>query len=239
MEKRSRNIVLFILTCIIYSPVFSQTIGNGTFLTAGNLDTDPVSSSDEKHPPYLLKRGDNELGFWAGYSPKAITSFGGLYDDEAEGRQFFIASFRYGRTLAANDFLALQYALDASPLIVATGVIVDRTKDADTTVFQRETAYGIGVNPAGLQLDFANGSKIHPFIYANGGVSLFNKSMPMESMGRVAFIGHGGGGVRIFTSDRRALTLGFIIHHISNAGLQNTNCGLNQYIFYAGFSFFK
>jgi hypothetical protein len=53
--------------------------------------------------PFLLKRGDNEFGFWGGFSPKATTIFGGLREDEAEDRKFFIAALRYGRTLAAND----------------------------------------------------------------------------------------------------------------------------------------
>src|SRR5215217_9313296 len=73
--------------------------------------------------PFLLKRGDNEFGFWGGFSPKATTIFGGLHDDEAEDRKFVIAAFRYGRTLAANDNLALQYTLDAVPLALATGTI--------------------------------------------------------------------------------------------------------------------
>ena len=42
--------------------------------------------------PYLLKRGDNEFGFWGGFSPKATTIFAGLRDDEAEDRKFFIAA---------------------------------------------------------------------------------------------------------------------------------------------------
>src|SRR5215212_12281565 len=70
--------------------------------------------------PFLLKRGDNEFGFWGGFSPKATTIFAGLRDDEAEDRKFFIAALRYGRTLAANDTLALQYTLDAVPVAVAT-----------------------------------------------------------------------------------------------------------------------
>src|SRR5215208_1226014 len=93
--------------------------------------------------PFLLKRGDNEFGFWGGFSPKATTIFGGLRDDEAEDRKFVIAAFRYGRTLAANNSLALQYTIDAIPVAVATGVIVSRTTSlTGVETFQRETAYG-------------------------------------------------------------------------------------------------
>lgn len=188
---------------------------------------------------YLLKRGDNEFGFWAGFSPKATTIFGGLHDDEAEDRKFFIAAFRYGRTLAANHSVALQYTLDAVPVAVATGTIVSRTTVGSVNVFRRETAYGGGITPLGLQLDFRNGSKVHPFAHVNGGLLWFNKSVPIEDAGSFAYVGEAGGGVRIFTSERRAVSLGVRFHHISNGDRQGSNRGLNQFVIYAGFSIFK
>jgi hypothetical protein len=195
-----------------------------------------AQSSDN---PFLLKRGDNEFGFWAGFSPKATTIFGGLHDDEAENRKFFIAAFRYGRTLAANHSLALQYTLDAVPVAVATGTIVSRTTVGGVDVFRRETAYGGGITPLGLQLDFRNGSKVHPFAHVNGGLLWFNKSVPIEDAGSFAYVGEAGGGVRIFTSERRAVTLGVRFHHISNGDRQGSNRGLNQLVIYGGFSIFK
>src|SRR5215813_6614986 len=154
--------------------------------------------------PFTLKRGDNEWGFWGGGSPKATTIFGGLHDDEADDRKFFIAALHYGRTLAANNSLALQYSLDVVPVAVATGTIVSRTTTpAGVDTFHRETAYGAGFTPLGLQLDFANGSKVHPFAHVNGGLLYFNKSVPIEDSGRFAWVGEAGGGLRIFTSERR------------------------------------
>ena len=190
--------------------------------------------------PFVLKRGDNEFGFWGGMSPKATTIFGGLHDDEAEDRKFFIAALRYGRTLAANDSLALQYTLDVVPVAVATGTIVSRTTSpAGVDTFHRETAYGAGVTPLGLQLDFANGSKVHPYAHVNGGFLYFNKSVPIEDAGQFAWVGEAGGGLRIFTSERRAVSVGVRFHHISNGDRQGSNRGLNQFVIYAGFSVFK
>ena len=194
-----------------------------------------AQSSDNQ----FLKRGDNEFGFWAGFSPKATTIFGGLHDDEAANRKFFIAALRYGRTLAANNSVALQYTLDVVPVAVATGTIVSRTTVGGVTSFQRETAYGAGLTPLGLQLDFTNGAKVHPFVHVNGGFLYFNKSVPIEDAGRFAWVGEAGGGVRIFTSERRAVSLGVRFHHISNGDRQGSNRGLNQFVIYAGFSVFK
>ena len=186
-----------------------------------------------------LERGDNEFGFWGGFSPKATTMFEGLSEAEAEDRKLFLAAFRYGRTLAANKTLAFQWTVDAVPVAVATGTIVSRSFVGGTETFQRATAYGAGITPIGFQLDFANGSKVHPFAHINGGFLYFNKSMPIEDSGQFQFVGEAGGGVRIFTSDRRAVSIGVRFHHISNGDRHGANRGLNNFVIYAGFSVFK
>src|SRR5215216_7213113 len=121
MNRCLKLIPVIVLALCASAPAFAQTDDN----------------------PFLLKRSDNEFGFWAGFSPKATTIFEGLREDEAEDRKFFIAALRYGRTLAANNSLALQYTIDAVPVAVATGVIVSRTTSpTGVDTFRRETAYG-------------------------------------------------------------------------------------------------
>jgi hypothetical protein len=214
----TRFIYIIVILIFVSAPAFAQSDDN----------------------PFLLKRGDNEWGFWAGFSPKATTIFEGLREDEAADRKFFIAALRYGRTLAANNSVALQYTIDAVPVAVATGVIVARsTSPTGVDTFRRETAYGAGLTPIGLQLDFANGSKVHPFVHVNGGFLYFNKELPIEDSGHFAFVGEAGGGVRIFTSERRAVNIGVRFHHISNGDTSGSNRGLNQFVIYAGFSVFR
>ena len=210
------------------------------FLIASLICVSATAFAQSDDNPYTLKRGDNEWGFWAGFSPKATTVFAGLHEDEAADRKFFIAALHYGRTLAANNSVALQYQLDVIPVAVATGTIVSRTTSpTGVNTFRRETAYGAGFTPLGLQLDFANGSKVHPFVHVNGGLLYFNKDVPIEDSGRFAFVGEAGGGVRIFTSERRAVNIGVRFHHISNGDTSGSNRGLNQFVIYAGFSIFK
>ena len=198
-----------------------------------------ASAQDE----YKLKRGDNEYGVWGGGAFGATTVFGGLTDAEADERGFVVAAFRYGRTLAASDHLALQYTLDAVPMALAIGNIESSTTVATpagpVTTFTRDTAYGVGVTPLGLQLDFANSSRLKPFIHVNGGLLVFNESVPLPDAGRLALVGEAGGGVRVFTSARRALSFGVRFHHISNGDRAGANRGLNQFIIYAGFSIFR
>ncbi len=192
---------------------------------------------------YELKRGDNEFGGWGGGAFSATTVFGGLTDAEADERGFVVAAFRYGRTLAANDHLALQYTLDAIPMALAIGNIESSTTvttpAGPVTTFTRDTAYGVGVTPLGLQLDFANGSRVKPFVHVNGGLLVFNESVPLPDAGKLALVGEAGAGVRVFTSERRALSFGVRFHHISNGDRAGANRGLNQFVIYAGFSVFK
>jgi hypothetical protein len=227
----------------IVAIIAAWNISNGQIASVPSSGTATTSSRstvpDTDNEDYTLKKGDNEFGFWAGGSFKATTAFGGLTDAEADDRKFFLAAFRYGRTLYANDSVALQYTLDAIPLAVATGNITSSTTIGGVTTFQRDTAYGAGVTPLGLQLDFANGSRVHPFIHVNGGLLVFNHSVPLPDAGSLALVGETGGGVRIFTSQRKAVTLGFKFHHISNGDRSGSNRGLNQFVFYGGFSIFR
>jgi len=241
VTKRIEYLLGFVLLMFFsFSAVAQNDVRSATLDTEPEESTTipnlPQSGSDN---PFLLNRGDNEFGFWGGFSPAATSAFGGLHEDEADDRKFFVAAFRYGRTLAANDSLALQYTLDAIPVALATGDIVARSTVGNVTTFTRETAYGAGISPLGLQLDFPNGSKVHPFVHVNAGGLIFNKSVPIEDAGQFAFTLEGGGGVRIFTSERRAVTLGVRLHHISNGDTSGSNRGLNQFLFDAGFSLFK
>jgi hypothetical protein len=192
---------------------------------------------------YALTRGTNEFGFWAGFSPAATTAFGGLTNDQARNRQFVIAAFRYGRTFSANHSLAWQYTFDAVPVAIETGNIIQSTTVVGVTGriddFRLATTYGAGLTPLGLQVDFRNSSSLKPFVHINGGFLIFARPVPLPNAGRFAFTAETGTGVRIFTSQNRAVTIGVKLHHISNGGRPPVNRGLNQVVIYAGFSVFK
>ena len=238
------TILMFLSACAL--SINAQTGGRNLAAlnepaTASDSAASPTAS--QSGSPYKLQKGDNEFGGWGGVAFKATRIFGGLREDEARDRKLVLAAFRYGRTLAANDSLALQYTLDAIPLAVATGNITRSTTvttaAGTTTTFTRESTYGAGLTPLGLQLDFANSSYIHPFLHVNGGFLIFSKSVPLPDAGKFAYVGEAGTGLRIFTSDRRAVTLGVRFHHISNGNRMGANRGLNEFVLYAGFSIFK
>lgn len=194
------TIALIIMICADSFSICSQVSETNSATDSSSAATvfSARKSDNRSDAPYTQRKGDNEWGFWGGGTFKATTIFGGLSDAEASDLKFFLGAFRYGRTLAANESLALQYTLDAVPLAVATGNIVSSTTVGPVMAFQRETAYGGGLTPLGLQLDFANGSRVHPFVHVNGGGLIFDKPVPLPDAGKFAFVGEAGTGVRFF-----------------------------------------
>src|SRR4051812_19356904 len=141
------RVVTAMLLLLIASAVMvgaQEAAGPSAAISNNTSDAAPAvgQGAGQTSSPYLLKKGDNEFGFGGGSGFKATTIFGGLHEDEPRDRRFFIAAFRYGRTLAANRHVALQYTLDAIPVAVATGDIVESTTVGTVTTFRRETAYG-------------------------------------------------------------------------------------------------
>src|SRR5262245_15330202 len=119
MKPLSRLTLSTLFVLLLSVSVTAQTTEESTAPTE-KTTTEAAAPDSSSGSAYTLQRGDNEFGFWAGFSPKAFTFFGGLTDAEAEDRKFFLAAFRYGRTLVANDSVALQYTLDAIPVAVAS-----------------------------------------------------------------------------------------------------------------------
>jgi hypothetical protein len=112
---------------------------------------------------------------------------------------------------------------------------------------ERETVYGVGFTPVGLQLNFRRKKKVQPFISMGAGIIFFAKSVPddrsplfPDRRGRqFNFTTSGGVGVEFATKTERAYTVGFKFHHISNASTGNINPGFDQNLFYFGYTFKK
>src|SRR5947209_2200297 len=241
--RSSLRVAAVILFMMAVSIIEIRAQGADNNASVNSNSSENAASQTASGSPYLLKKGDNEFGIWGGMAFKATTIFGGLREDEARGRKFVVAAFRYGRTLFANRSAALQYTLDAIPLALATGNLVGNVQPAPNgsfaTTARRESTYGAGVTPLGLQVDFRNEHHIKPFLHVNGGLLVFTKPVPLPDSGKFSYVGEAGTGLRIFTSDRRAVTLGVRFHHISNGNRSGSNRGLNEFVIYAGFSIFK
>jgi lipid A 3-O-deacylase PagL len=212
MKKRHALRLEKILTRIVVIGVF--ILG---FTPVQGAETSPGGGAG-----YTLAKGTNEFGLWAGGSPG---SFGNIED-----RKLLLVALRYGRVLAAWESVSLEYTLDIFPAAVVFEP--DRVRRGSSTI------YGAGLSPLGFKVNFAQQSWIQPFVAASLGFLYFADDVPLPHSSRFNFTPEIGLGVQVFLAPKRALTLGYKVHHISNAGIGRSNPGMNSHVIYAGFSFF-
>jgi hypothetical protein len=78
-------------------------------------------------------------------------------------------------------------------------------------------------------------------LQTNEGIIASAEPIPLNVPGATAlnFLIDLGGGIRIKTGERHALSLGYKFLHISNAFTSPVNPGVDNNVFYAGFSILK
>lgn len=142
----------------------------------------------------------------------------------------FFAGGRYGRVLTPELFRGplrgnIEYVFDAVPIFV---------------FFQPpQNAIGGGFNPLILKWNFTSGKKIVPFMEAGGGVLFTNRDVPVYT-NHVNFTPQGGFGFHYLTRANRAITLTGKYLHVSNAGLERRNSGINASIqFVVGYTWLR
>src|SRR4029077_10312574 len=175
------------------------------FLSCGLLLAGFASPARAQDGP---ETGGNEIGLWTtgGHGTNGITQHTGVWT----------AGFRYGWLLTephGPGFLRgrFEYALDAVPVFV---------------VFQpSNTAYGAAVSPFALIWDFDTHGRIVPYIDLDGGVLFTNTRVPAGTS-RINFTPAGAVGLHFLTG-KMHWTADVRFMHISNAGLQTLNPGIN------------
>lgn len=182
-----------------------------------------------------IEKNTNEFSVWGGGSFDSPTLIG-----TTEDRKFFITGLRYGRVLATSERVAFEYTVDVIPAAVVfqpegsrfTNVGADRGS---------ASIYGAGIAPVGLKLYFRRQKRVKPFVDGSGGFLYFREPVPVNIPGATKFnwTFDFGGGIQVSTGERRAITVGYKFHHISNAGRSEINPGLDANLFYVGFSIFR
>jgi len=102
--------------------------------------------------------------------------------------------------------------------------------------FKPGEAYVAGLTP-GLRYDFVTGSRWVPFFDAGAGVTATDIGHP-DLGGTFQFNLQTGPGVHWFVARNVAVTLQYRYLHISCAGLELPNNGVNTSVFYLGMSWF-
>ena len=179
-----------------------------------------------------LEKVVDEYGFWGGGSFSSPTLIG-----KTEGTRFGLVGFRYARVLARGDNLVLKYTVDAVPLAALSFPAFEPGPGGVRRV--RRTINGAGLSPVGFQLNFRRRERVQPFAQGSGGFIYFGERVPDERGAQFNFTADFGGGVQWKTGARRAWTVGYRYHHVSNGYRADVNPGFDSNIFYVGFSIFR
>ena len=167
-----------------------------------------------------LRKGAWELGLWAGGGRSVA---GGVRDIN-----LWHGGFRVGKVLSQErgpGFLRgnLQWAMDLSPAYVVT---------------QGTTVHGIALSPLLTKWNFAPGSRVRPYIELGNGMLFTSQRVP-PGASSFNFSTQAAFGVQFFRREDQAFSLSLRYEHISNAGLEPVNPGINSIQFRAGFSWFR
>jgi hypothetical protein len=188
---------------------------------------------------YGFERAANEFGLWGGGSFSGPTLIG-----KTEGTRLGLFALRYARVLARGDNLALKYTLDAVPVALLsypleTPAGAPPPPTGFAVLKERRKITGAGLSPVGFQVNFRRRERVQPFAQASGGFLYFGEPVPDARGAQFNFTADFGGGVQWKTGARRAWTVGYRYHHVSNGFRAGVNPGFDSNLFYAGFSIFR
>jgi hypothetical protein len=160
-------------------------------------------------------------------------------------RDLQMAGIRVGRQLSASRHLALDYYVDAVPLIRSTNIPVAYREIVTCDVFNRcrtdeimetATVRGYGVTPVGLQLRAFAGERVQLVVGASAGAAMYDRPVPDPGEKRFNFMGDVTAGVQVHFGRSGALLAGVRHNHTSNANTGPANPGLDTRLLYAGFT---
>jgi hypothetical protein len=187
---------------------------------AGFCSTDS-SPSEHRH----------DFQFFAGYSPVSATLIGTTTD-----RRLVIAGFSYSYRCWIWPGISISYSAELMP----AAVLLQPDQYLPQFV-AAHAVYGFAITPLGFIADFGRRHRLVPFLETNEGIIASSEPIPINVTGATGlnFLIDVGGGVRIKTGERRAISLGYKFLHISNGFTSPVNPGVDNNIFYAGFSIRK
>lgn len=101
----------------------------------------------------------------------------------------------------------------------------------------KQNAIEFGITPIGLKLEYDAGQQVVPFLIGGIGV-MYTGLGGYDLSGPFEFASFGGAGIELFLTDQIAMSFSWRIRHISNAGIEEPNRGLNTQFVMVGLDWF-
>ena len=156
------------------------------------------------------EQGGTEIQVWTAGGHSVAGGRGSIGIWDAGLRYGWVLTDAHGPSFLKGRF---EYALDAVPLYL---------------IFQpTNTAYGVGLNPLNLKWNFVSRRHVSPYIELSGGTLFTTHDVPSHTSA-VNFTPSAAFGAQLL-GERWAWTIEGRYLHISNAGLDRLNPGINTF----------
>lgn len=193
----------------------------------------PPATKAEHEPETSLRRGTNEFGAWAGYSPFSFQLKG-----VSEDRQLLLLNLQYARTLFSTTPLTLKYTAEFVPVALEMQPTQVYNIGGSPLINPAGTIYGAGASPVGFQGNFGRKS-VQPFANGSVGFLYFTQQVPIIGSSQFNYTISVGFGAQFFRRSGRSFTVGWKYFHLSNNYQAPLNPGIDSSVFYAGFSMLR
>jgi Lipid A 3-O-deacylase (PagL) len=197
-----------------------------------SVSTNRQRADVPENPGRSLDRGTSQLGFWVGYSLDNPTLVG-----RTTNRPFTEFVVQYAHVLKTEDTWALKYTAEIVPAAFIKqppqGLVNGHPLDLSGS---KQTIYGAGFSPVGLQLNFRRGCVLQPYVNGTAGILYFEDQVPVADSSKFNFELGLGAGVEIWYQENQSIRLGYKYHHISNGYTARQNPGVDSDLFYVGYA---
>jgi hypothetical protein len=173
----------------------------------------------------------HDFQFFAGYSPVSATLIGTTTD-----RRFLAAGLGYSYRCWIWPRVSLAYTGEVLP-----AAVLFQPSQYLPQFSVSHAVYGFAITPLGFTAEFGRHRSIYPFLETDEGIIASSEPIPIDIPGATGlnFLIDLGGGLRIKTGERHTISLGYKFLHISNGFTSQVNPGVDNNLFYAGFSFLR
>ena len=152
-----------------------------------------------------------QVAVWAAGSVGTAAFFG-----DVRNRGLYLVGLQYKRPLLDVSVARFSYRLDLLPFVMVTHV-----PHFDLTRFTLRSgnAHGVGIMPAGLDITFWQGNRLHFSLAGGAGVVMTTRKVPRQTGTKANLLFDTGLSVHFAWATNMELVAGYQFYHMSNANL--------------------
>jgi hypothetical protein len=199
----------------------TEVIAARTLARASDPDSPGAAGMAALRPEEGFQSGTWHLGLMGGYSiPHKV------FQDRIAHVHFAPLLFQIGYTVTDVH--------GPSPVRGSLELLLEPTFMITTSP---STTFGAGASVL-IRYNFVTGTRWVPFFDLGGGILYWNLRLPTLLETQFNFTLQTGPGIHYFATDHLAVTGQVRLHHISNAGIEVPNNGVNSTVYLLGVSYF-